>query len=439
MKLSVGERLAATVAEGAWALARKRALLGFDGFIDTLARVPLDGRGASAAADAVPGNDGPRDDARPIGDRISTGDFASIGDFGVCLAGRRARSCSFGLRQLAVKPGGNMPNMASALGNLGCRVDCVGALGHPRVDPMFEPLASRGRLFSYSNPGRTLALEFDDGKVMLYTMPEDDISWETLCERVGREELSLAIGSCDLIGLLNWAEIANSRALWEGLLCAADERGSTGKAFLLVDLADCSKRSGEDIAEVLAFIGRYRDKYRVILSMNEGEAHAVRAAVAGGDRATDTCHGSVGGRVDTCVDMCMEIGRKLEFFALVIHARDRGCAWTARGLAVAGSRVVDRAVFTTGGGDNFNAGLCAGFLLDLGVEDSLALANAAASFYVETGRSPAVAELASSLRDRGECFRPMSTEMPAMPETRKMSEAPIAHEVPVVPDGGETP
>ncbi len=410
-------RLAERLAGAGSALSRKRALLGFDGFIDTLAYIPRDGSGPSTGARAITGTavHGARVRGSPDRGRADSADgpgpaghFASIADFGACLAGRRARSCSFELRRITVKQGGNMPILALALGTLGCRVDCIGTLGYPRVDPLFEPLGSRGTILSYADPGATLALEFGDGKVMLYTPPGSDVSWETLRERVGDGRLSEAIRNCHLVGLLNWAELANSQALWEGLLGMADAEGARPGALLVADLSDCSGRSAGELSEVLGLLARYRDRYRVLLSMNEGEAHAVHAVLTGEKPGGDTRSD----RVDACGRLCGAIGRRLGVFALVIHARDRACAWTDRGLSIVGTRVVTGAVFGTGGGDNFNAGLCAGLLLDSGMEECLAMGNAAASFYVETGRSPALPELARSLGNYPDRFRPLPQDAP---------------------------
>ena len=48
---------------------------------------------------------------------------------------------------------------------------------------------------------------------------------------------------------------------------------------------------------------------------------------------------------------------------------------------------------TTGAGDNFNAGFCLGLMLELEVDECLALGKAVSGFYVRQMRSPAWQEL----------------------------------------------
>nr|WP_243140929.1 MULTISPECIES: PfkB family carbohydrate kinase [Lactonifactor] len=48
---------------------------------------------------------------------------------------------------------------------------------------------------------------------------------------------------------------------------------------------------------------------------------------------------------------------------------------------------------STGGGDNFNAGLCFGLLQGLPLAESLRLGNATSGYYVRTGESPDVYRL----------------------------------------------
>jgi sugar/nucleoside kinase (ribokinase family) len=49
--------------------------------------------------------------------------------------------------------------------------------------------------------------------------------------------------------------------------------------------------------------------------------------------------------------------------------------------------------FSTGAGDNFNAGYCIANLLGLNLELSLIVANATSNRYITTGISPGIAEL----------------------------------------------
>jgi sugar/nucleoside kinase (ribokinase family) len=53
---------------------------------------------------------------------------------------------------------------------------------------------------------------------------------------------------------------------------------------------------------------------------------------------------------------------------------------------------------TTGAGDHFNSGFCLGNLLGFGTGQSLLTGVATSGFYVRTGQSPSIGDLAKMLR-----------------------------------------
>ena len=65
--------------------------------------------------------------------------------------------------------GGFAPNTCGALNALGVRVYLVAACGYPQVHNIFLPLGSNKNteIISYVDPGDTIALEFNDGKIMM--------------------------------------------------------------------------------------------------------------------------------------------------------------------------------------------------------------------------------------------------------------------------------
>ena len=56
-------------------------------------------------------------------------------------------------------------------------------------------------------------------------------------------------------------------------------------------------------------------------------------------------------------------------------------------------------LITTGAGDHFNSGFCLGKLLGLTTQQCLLTGVTTSGFYVRTGQSPAVPDLASMLRN----------------------------------------
>src|SRR5882672_6708285 len=103
------------------------------------------------------------------------------------IGGAAGKSTNIEMVVQRTKLGGNGPIMANALARLGIKVTYVGALGYPIMHPVFNEFARRAEVHSISEPGRTDALEFDDGKVMLCKSVQlNEITWQTIQARFGR-------------------------------------------------------------------------------------------------------------------------------------------------------------------------------------------------------------------------------------------------------------
>lgn len=121
-----------------------RALVGLDGFVDTILH-------------AVGARTGPDQFTR----------IAKIRDFAERIAAASGRSANLELVTQTVRLGGNGPLLANGLARLGAPVDYIGCVGWPDPHPAFRDFAARARLHSLSEPAFTDAVEFEDGKLML--------------------------------------------------------------------------------------------------------------------------------------------------------------------------------------------------------------------------------------------------------------------------------
>ena len=152
------EQTAARLLAGIERASRMRAFVGLDGFVDEIIHV-VDKRDNAENFQRLP--------------TITT------------LAGRLAaaagKSTNIELVNQRTKLGGNGPIMANALARLGIKVTYIGALGYPHLHPVFAEFARRAEVHSIAEPGRTDALEFDDGKLMLTkTTSMNDITWDNI-------------------------------------------------------------------------------------------------------------------------------------------------------------------------------------------------------------------------------------------------------------------
>lgn len=350
------------------------AVVGFDGFIDTIAEV-IDHRRSPAPADYEP--------------------FRSIAALGSRIAGAAGRSANLEIRAREVRAGGNGPILAGALDALGLRVTLIGALGREdsadRIDPVYRPLAERcERVVSIAPAARTDALEFDDGKIM-FNWPAnlDGLDWDAVVRAIPADELAGVCASAGLLATVNWTNLGAMGSIWRGL------RGGVlthpGRPIaLFVDLSSPARRSDDELRGALGELASFPAWVPVTLGLNLAEGERLMAALAldgaieptpdGMARAAETLHTATG------------------LHAIVLHTRGAVGASSEGEIAGVRTRIVQHPLLSTGAGDHFNGGYLAARALGLGLAESLACGCDTATRFVRTGRCPTRAELIEELR-----------------------------------------
>jgi hypothetical protein len=350
-------------------LPNKRITLGFDGFIDIIYKV-----------------------IRSKDDQHAMTFFNSIQEFGGYITEKGEKNFSLEVEKTATKIGGNMPIMANALAQFGSMQRCLGALGYPSIDPVFEQMPSNCELFSFAEPGLTKALEFNGNKIMLAEIGSlNTIEWNAIKNIVGLEMMIRLFSKPDMVCLLNWSELDNSTALWKGLLkdILPQVPPSGQRPIGFFDFADCSKRTADSITEALDLLKSFSKYWDIVLSLNLNEATIVHRAL-NGDKNVETNIDKIG----------EELYRQLKISNVIIHYSRQALSWDATGCYRADSFYVDNPAISTGAGDNFNAGYCAGLLMGLPTKSSLLLGHAASNFYMARGKSPTIPDILLSLSDK---------------------------------------
>jgi len=344
-----------------------RAFVGLDGFVDEIVHL-VD----------------KRNDAYSF-DRIRT-----ITQLSERIAAAAGRSTNIEPVTQQTKLGGNGPIMANALAQLGCKVTYLGALGHPAIHPVFEEFTQCAEVHSIAEAGHTDAMEFDDGKVMLTkTVQLNDITWDNIKARYGRDPFMNQFTSSDLVGFVNWTMIPGMNDIWATLLEEIAPVPATSRGLLFFDLADPEKRTKEDILRALDLIARFESHFQVVLGLNEKEAREIGEALD-----LDTGDSSPEG----LEVLATAIQERVPVTTLVVHP-------VRYALAVTGGRVTriaglctDTPLITTGAGDHFNAGFCLGKLLGFDDLSSLLTGVTTSGFYVRNAKTPSVEDLAHQLR-----------------------------------------
>lgn len=361
------ERCAQQLLAGTARARELSAFVGLDGFVDEIIHV-VDKRDSAEKYQRLP----------------------TIAAFSARLAAAAGKSTNVELVNQFTKLGGNGPIMANALASFGLHVTYLGNLGYPTLHPVFEPFAQRAEVHSFAEPGHTDALEFEDGKIMLGKhYPLKDITWANIQKRFGRDQFAAKFQSADLVGFVNWTMLPYMSDLWTALLkeLCPSLKGPRRKLFF--DLADPEKRKPDDIRRALELIVAFEKHFDVILGLNEKEAVEV-AAVLGIAVPAQT--------PDGLRQLAAELNRALPLGTVVVHPVTYALATSGEKVSLVEGPFIAKPLITTGAGDHFNSGFCLGKLLGLDNELAVLTGVTTSGYYVRTGQSPAIADLAAMLR-----------------------------------------
>lgn len=364
------------------------ALVGFDGFIDSISRL-VDVRTSMAP-----------DEYQPI---------KTISAFGMRVAAAAGLSTNIERVTLEDRFGGNGPLMAGALGRLGLRVTYIGAVGESasseNVHPVFAEFAARcTRVIPIGVPSHTLCLEFDDGKVMMNdTRHVQGVTWDRLVSRVGLDALGAIVSEASLLGIVNWSLLGGVPGIWRGLAEDVLPAAAKRERRLFVDLSDPAKRIDSDIRSMFTQLAMLeRAGLRVTLGMNLAEAtriaHVLGLAAPGDEGPTGAPSGKP--TPESILAAAVAIRGAIDVDEVVIHPRE-GAAGASRDGAKSWilGPLARSPRLSTGAGDHFNAGYAFGRTMGLSLEQSLAAGVATSGAYVRDARSPDMERLIGFLRD----------------------------------------
>jgi sugar/nucleoside kinase (ribokinase family) len=361
------EQTAARLLAGLERASRMHAFVGLDGFVDEIIHV-VDKRDNAEKFQRLP----------------------TITKLGERLAAAAGKSTNIELVNQRTKLGGNGPIMANALARLGIKVSYIGALGYPHLHPVFAEFARRAEVHSIAEPGRTDALEFDDGKLMLTkTTSMNDITWDNIQLRYGRGKFIDNFSTADLVGFVNWTMIPYMSDLWESLLQEFCPATPVPRRKMFFDLADPEKRTPQDIQRALELIVRFEKYFEVILGLNEKEAYEI-----GGVLGLHTASRSR----DGLAALAAEIQKRTPVDALVVHPVSYALAAGGGSVSIVDGPFVDKPLITTGAGDHFNSGFCLGKLLGFDNAACVLTGVTCSGFYVRNAQSPFMEDLATMLR-----------------------------------------
>jgi sugar/nucleoside kinase (ribokinase family) len=314
------------------------------------------------------------------------------------LAAAAGKSANLELVSQMTKLGGNGPIMANALASFGMQVTYLGLLGYPNLHPVFRDFAQRAEVYSLADPGTTDALEFEDGKIMVGKHASlKQVTWENIQARFGREKFAAKFGGADLVGFVNWTMLPYMSDLWQAILREICPGMKGRRRILFFDLADPEKRTRLDILRALDLIAQFERHFHVILGLNEKEAHEIGEVF--GLQPKTAGRASLG-------EFGLRVAAKVKVSTLVIHPVTFALAISEDKLDLVDGPYVAKPLITTGAGDHFNSGFCLGKLLGLGNAMSLLTGVTTSGYYVRSGQSPSIAQVAHMMTDATPSFSP---------------------------------
>ena len=342
------------------------AFVGLDGFVDEVVHVVKR-----------------RYDAKRY-DRVLT-----LREYGNMIAGASGLSLNVEIETVLRKLGGNGPIFALGLKKYGADVTYIGCIGEGAPDPVFRELTDGGVAIAVANPGRTDAMEFEDGKIIRGKLSSiNSLSWEMIAENMPVEEFAACMDRAGLISFNNWTMILRMNDIWKHILDEAVPamRESPRGKVMFFDLADPEKRSEEHILEALSLIKRFKaEGFDTVLGLNRKEACEIIEIIKG-SKIEDY-------RAADLKALCGQLSEYMDIDCMIVHpVENAACIKDGKYYSVDGPYCA-KPVLTTGAGDNFNAGFIYGYVNRLDIQDCLYLGVMSSGFYVRYGRSPDIEEI----------------------------------------------
>jgi len=344
---------------------------GFDGFIDKIQKPVLKKEGDTSLF------------------------FETIEDFANHLISLKGKSGQVEVVTKKVKSGGNAPILCNALGKLGINSICAGAMGSPEIHPVFSGIHANSKLISILNPGESDALEFTDGKIILSDLEVfDRYDWKCIKAHVNPDEIKKYVENCQLLAFVDWVNLPHASDIWEGFLHDIIKPLKKNDFHFLFDLCDPTRKTVQQIDEILDIMSSFSPYGNVTLGLNENETYKIWMALNGFNLKTNPM------KIDLppLKVAAQSIYNTMSISALLVHPVDRTIVITKKERIEMEGRVVKAPVVLTGGGDNLNAGFCLGLLLGFEMPLCMLLGMAASGSYVQNGVSPDVNDLIAYIK-----------------------------------------
>ncbi len=362
-----------------------QVLIGFDGFIDTI-KHPIRKKYSPQKWD-----------------RIET-----LEEFAKSIQLASGKSANIECIEVSSLLGGNAPLCAQAMAHLGVDITLIASLftseDDRTIDPAFSPLVMLPNVhpIPIHSAGRTDALEFYDGKILLGNMKElDSLALSDLFRTLSEQKLSSIIHKVDALAILNWTMMPLVDSFLEWLLSTkilSSLSEKKKKNILFIDFADPKKRIREDLAHVFSLLQKCAETghFDIIISVNFSEAQQSLEALQKHD----------------CLkaDLPCLISSLHDAFphatAIIGHSHTKICgSWIdTKNKEVTQTYSLDvpfieKPYATTGAGDSFNGGVLSALVYGYSYPHALLWGAATSGIWVRSRMSAPISEVEAFIHE----------------------------------------
>ena len=339
-----------------------KIFIGFDGFIDEIVRVV---------------------DKRHNANEFTA--FSLIEDYVKRNSLATNRSINIELVPERIKIGGNAPIMANSMSSHGVSVTFVGAIGKPKIHPVFKEFSQNNTTISIGNPGHSDALEFSNGKIILGKIePMKYITWENIIKEIPEKQFIELLRQSEIICTVNWTMIPYMNDIWNNLKRLIKENNIKAKT-LFIDLADFQKRTQDDSYQCFEKITELTQSFNIILGLNLKEL--CQTAELLNISLPDAIN------QENMIGLSEQVYKQLNIEELIIHKHDFVLSITDKGLSSFNVKYTSTPKISTGAGDHFNAGYITAKLYELSSQSKLVLATLNSNYYIRTAISPSLEQI----------------------------------------------
>lgn len=344
----------------------KKAFVGFDGFVDFIKKAVKQRRSNETLY------------------------YDTLTEFSERIRQATGKSGQVELITKKIKLGGNAPILSNALGKLGVTSYCAGSMGYPKLHHVFSSMNERCKIISLQDPGESHAIEFSDGKLILSELSVfHGFNWNYINNSPEIHQIRRSIMECSLVAFVDWANLSLASNIWDGVLHDIIKPSGRKNFHFFFDLADPSKKTVQQIDEVLDLISSFSHYGKVTLGLNENETIKIWCAIHGVDATKE----SEKSKIPALREVGDGVFKAMTIDCLLVHPVDRAIVFRKKETVEFPGRLVPAPKVLTGGGDNLNAGFCLGVLYELPIDLCVLLGMAASGAYIQNGESPDIAAI----------------------------------------------